>query len=389
FESVTKEHQYFKSPLSSFDRNWHKVTGLLLLIVGIAVLSSYSSYEEMITNRFFNVPAFTVATGVFILLAAVLGFYGAISQSFYVIAAYVILLLVVLVFEIAIVIAAFSLKNDAPTVIRATMLESLQLYSTRLDIAKLWDDLQMAPDPCELLLHGLRNHLPLRVWNPKRARLGLRRRIRRITGIIILSVGISVQSAYNNYHEFLSERFFSLPAFCIATGIIIFLIACFGFYGALRENYMMTMAFAGAMVVMFIFQLSACIAGYALRGNTIALVQKQLSETMDLYGPDKNYEVTKLWDEFLCCGVTNASDWLPHLNTQDSDGLPVTCCPSIVGAVSVFNCTVTTAYSPGCADAFGSWTRSHAGTIGVAGVFLVLMQVCATALVEILSGELF
>lgn len=41
----------------------------------------------MITNRFFNIPAFTVSTGVLICLVAVLGFYGALSQSFYVIAA--------------------------------------------------------------------------------------------------------------------------------------------------------------------------------------------------------------------------------------------------------------------------------------------------------------
>lgn len=51
------------------------------------------------------------------------------------------------------------------------------------------------------------------------------------------------------------------------------------------------------MVLIFIFQLSACIAGYALRGNTVALVQKQLTSTMVLYGPDKSIEITKLWDQ--------------------------------------------------------------------------------------------
>ncbi|XP_026329177.1 CD63 antigen-like [Hyposmocoma kahamanoa] len=117
-----------------------------------------------------------------------------------------------------------------------------------------------------------------------------------ITGIIIISVGSSVQSAYNEYHPFLTQRFFSLPAFCIATGVIIFLIAAIGFYGAFMENYMVNMAFAGAMMLIFVFQLSACIAGYALKGKTIALVTHQLNETMDLYGIGKNYEITKLWD---------------------------------------------------------------------------------------------
>ncbi|KAJ0180322.1 hypothetical protein K1T71_003726 [Dendrolimus kikuchii] len=200
-----------------------------------------------------------------------------------------------------------------------------------------------------------------------------------ITGIIILAVGSSVQSAYNGYHEFLSERFFSLPAFCIATGIIIFLISFFGFYGAFMENYFMNMAFAGAMVLIFVFQLSACIAGYSLRGNTVALVQQQLRSTMELYGT--SFEVTKLWDEvqedFSCCGVTNASDWLPPLGTVESQGLPVSCCSHIYGTIAVFNCTTVQAYTVGCADAFGEWVQGHAAAIGITGIFLIIMQALA------------
>ncbi|PZC81540.1 CD63 antigen [Helicoverpa armigera] len=204
-----------------------------------------------------------------------------------------------------------------------------------------------------------------------------------ITGIIILSVGGSVQSAYNGYHPFLSDRFFSLPAFCIATGVIIFLISFFGFYGAFMENYIMNMTFAGAMILMFIFQLSACIAGYALKGNTVALVHQQLTLTMDLYGPNKSIEVTKLWDQvqedFECCGVVNASNWLIPLNTQESKGLPVSCCSHVYGTVATFNCTIDKAYTVGCAESFGNWVQSHAAGIGVAGIFLVLMQGLAVA----------
>ncbi|CAH2074532.1 unnamed protein product, partial [Iphiclides podalirius] len=204
-----------------------------------------------------------------------------------------------------------------------------------------------------------------------------------ITGIVILSVGSSVQSAYNGYHEFLSERFFSLPAFCIATGVIIFIIASFGFYGAYMENYYMNMAFAGSMILMFVFQLSACIAGYALKGNAVALVQQSLLSTMDLYGPDKNFEVTKLWDEvqqdFSCCGVVNSSDWLGPLGTTESQGVPVSCCSHVYGAVQIFTCNTTVAYSTGCSEAFGSWVQSHAAAIGLTGVFMVLMQALAVA----------
>ncbi|KAI5634666.1 tetraspanin family domain-containing protein [Phthorimaea operculella] len=204
-----------------------------------------------------------------------------------------------------------------------------------------------------------------------------------ITGIIILAVGSSVQKAYNGYYHFLSERFFSLPAFCIATGIIIFLIALAGFYGAYTENYYMNMAFAGAMVVMFIFQLSACIAGYALKSNTVALIQQKLTETMVTYGtgPGGSLEVTKLWDEvqeeFECCGVNNASDWLAPLDTTLTGGVPLSCCKVPAGTTGQFTCNTTVAMGTGCATAFGDWARSHAGSIGAAGVFLVLVQALA------------
>ncbi|CAH3890276.1 CD63 antigen-like [Pieris brassicae] len=200
-----------------------------------------------------------------------------------------------------------------------------------------------------------------------------------ITGIIVLAVGSSVQSAYNGYHQFLSERFFSLPAFCVATGVIVFLVAFAGFYGAFMENYYMIMAFAGAMVLMFVFQLSACIAGYVLKGSTVALVQQQLLNTMDVYG--SNLEVTKLWDEvqedFTCCGVLNSSDWLPHLHTEESFGLPISCCDHVYGTIQTFNCNTTLAYTTGCSEAFGNWVKSHAASIGVAGIVLVFMQALA------------
>lgn len=51
------------------------------------------------------------------------------------------------------------------------------------------------------------------------------------------------------------------------------------------------------MIILLVFQVSSCIAGFVLRSNTVALVQQQLTSTMDIYGINKNFEVTKLWDE--------------------------------------------------------------------------------------------
>ncbi|KAL0841816.1 hypothetical protein ABMA28_014061 [Loxostege sticticalis] len=124
------------------------LTGLLLLSVGIAVLVVYQEYDEFITQQFFTIPRFVIATGVIIILTAVLGFYGAYSEEFYFIAAYVILTLIVLIFELAIVITSFGLRNGASTEIRSTMTASRQQYEVRREVAVLWDNLQMGYECC-------------------------------------------------------------------------------------------------------------------------------------------------------------------------------------------------------------------------------------------------
>ncbi|XP_075970050.1 leukocyte surface antigen CD53-like [Anticarsia gemmatalis] len=124
------------------------LTGLLLLLVGIAVLVKYTAYDELITNRFTNLAGFVIATGIIILLGTVLGFYGAISQQFYFIIGYVILMLVVLVFEVAIVIVAFALSNSAESDIGRSMAQSRLQYGSRVEITQIWDDLQMGFQCC-------------------------------------------------------------------------------------------------------------------------------------------------------------------------------------------------------------------------------------------------
>lgn len=54
---------------------------------------------------------------------------------------YVIVLLVILVFETAITIVAFALNADSVNEITTTMAESLQRYGSQREISQLWDNL--------------------------------------------------------------------------------------------------------------------------------------------------------------------------------------------------------------------------------------------------------
>ncbi|OWR47200.1 hypothetical protein KGM_200167 [Danaus plexippus plexippus] len=124
------------------------LTGVLLLILGVATLLTFNNYSLLVTYTFFTLSNFVIATGVIILFVAALGYYGAVSEQFLFIVGYVVLLFVILVFEIAITTLGFNLQNDASRIIRRPMTQTLQLYGNRSEINITWDNLQSGFQCC-------------------------------------------------------------------------------------------------------------------------------------------------------------------------------------------------------------------------------------------------
>nr|CAH7713088.1 unnamed protein product [Callosobruchus chinensis] len=161
-----------------------------------------------------------------------------------------------------------------------------------------------------------------------------------ITGIILIGVGAKVKSNYSTYDNALDAKYFSLPNLLIATGVIIFLISFLGCYGAMKENWIMLMAFSVLLGVIFIFEFSAGIAGYVLRDKTSAYLEAELTETMQHYDNDTTTAI--MWDtiqeEFECCGVKNFTDWENRTFGPGNKSLPISCCPMKQGVIGVFYC---------------------------------------------------
>jgi len=197
-----------------------------------------------------------------------------------------------------------------------------------------------------------------------------------ITGIIILSIGATVQGIYHGYAHFLSDQFFSVPALLIAIGALIFFIAFFGCCGAIKENYCMVMTFAVLLGLIFILEFAAGISGYVLRNNTNELLTNTLTGTMQQYNKTNFDYITALWDEvqkdFSCCGAKKYDEWYPILNGL----LPMSCCSFGPGAIGSMSCTneTLTLFTTGCAPAFGEFIRAHAVSLGAAGLSIALFQ---------------
>ncbi|XP_070497135.1 CD63 antigen [Chironomus tepperi] len=196
-----------------------------------------------------------------------------------------------------------------------------------------------------------------------------------ITGIIILSVGLTVQGIYHGYSEFLSSQFLSLPVFLIVIGSIIFFVAFFGCYGAWRSNYCMILTFCGLLTIIFILELAAGITGYILKNSTSSLITDTLQPTMKDYINNEKPHISVAWDDiqsrFGCCGLQNYQDWVTEIK-----GIPLSCCEIPHGILNSFTCSneTTTLHEIGCVASFGSFVQEHARSLALAGIILAIVQ---------------
>ncbi|XP_059616980.1 CD63 antigen [Phlebotomus argentipes] len=203
-----------------------------------------------------------------------------------------------------------------------------------------------------------------------------------ITGIILLSIGLAVQGAFFSYEHLLEDRFFAIPAFLIAIGIIIFIIAFFGCYGAIRENYCMVLTFSILLVLVFILELAAGISGYVLRNETEALLERSLRDSMQDFVNNNPAATgtTGLWDaiqqKYECCGVHNSTDWTQVANNTEKKLLPMSCCEIPQGQMGPFECTDARLgdRAQGCLSGFSSYIMAHAVSLGAAGIAICIIQ---------------
>jgi len=200
-----------------------------------------------------------------------------------------------------------------------------------------------------------------------------------ITGIVILSVGLTVQGIYHGYTDFLDSQFFTLPVFLIVIGSIIFVIAFFGCFGAMKENYCMIITFCGLLTVVFVLELSAGITGYILKNSTYSLITSALKPTMPQY--TNNSQIAIGWDNiqetYKCCGLNSDDSRHGHQDWMDAvNGIPLSCCDIPHGHLDMFVCNSTqeTLHQSGCVQAFGDFIKSHALSLALVGVILAAIQ---------------
>ncbi|KAK5645240.1 hypothetical protein RI129_006540 [Pyrocoelia pectoralis] len=202
-----------------------------------------------------------------------------------------------------------------------------------------------------------------------------------ITGIVICSLGVSIKAYFTSYDFILEDQYFSVPNLLIAIGAIIFIIAFYGCYGAIRESFCSIALFSVLLILIFILEFAAGISGYILRNQTYDFLLEKLNVTLHNYVPNStNNSNTNFWDEiqkdFKCCGINNFEDWYSNTNVTTNASLPVSCCAPQIGLIGQSFCdsSTQTLFRNGCVTEFGKFVEDHALSIASGGLALAFIQ---------------
>jgi len=72
--------------------------------------------------------------------------------------------------------------------------------------------------------------------------------IRQVAGLVLIGVGVVVQTAYNDYFAFFGGQLNSAAIFLVIIGVIVFVVGFFGCCGAYKENHCMIITVGGSTI---------------------------------------------------------------------------------------------------------------------------------------------
>ncbi|ESP00260.1 hypothetical protein LOTGIDRAFT_238638 [Lottia gigantea] len=238
-----------------------------------------------------------------------------------------------------------------------------------------------------------------------------------VFGAICLGIGIWVKvdqsslmyitrAATNNKSINIPSLIESAAYLLIGGGAIIFVIAFFGFFGAIKKIKCFLFLYAIFILVILCLEVSAAILAIVFKSTFDMYAKKYLTKALtDQYvGPYIATDSLSLaFDyaqvKFKCCGIHNSSDYSTFSTwnttwTQSSTGtqgtaiIPFTCCISsspdsyptemntFINGMADDNCPVSqaSAYTDGCYDALWTFFKTYLYvTLGI-GITVAVLE---------------
>ncbi|EGI68525.1 CD63 antigen [Acromyrmex echinatior] len=154
-----------------------------------------------------------------------------------------------------------------------------------------------------------------------------------ISGIGIIVAGAWVLADVGEFDHFMENRIMAPPIVLIVAGSIVFAIAFLGCYGAIKEHYNMLIAFAVALLIIFVIELAVGIAAAVFKNDFSMAMKNTLKESMKNYTESDKQAWNNIQKKLQCCGVDGPRDWI----------IPSSCCDETLSI-----CQIVTANTEGC-----------------------------------------
>ncbi|CAH0556031.1 unnamed protein product [Brassicogethes aeneus] len=124
------------------------ISGIGLIVAGSLVLSDVGEYSHFMESKILAPPVVLIVTGCIVFLVASLGCYGAIRESYQMLMAFALCLLIIFIMELAVGIAAAVYKSQFHSGVKELMNKSMENYEISKPDRIAWDNLQSKLQCC-------------------------------------------------------------------------------------------------------------------------------------------------------------------------------------------------------------------------------------------------
>jgi len=212
-----------------------------------------------------------------------------------------------------------------------------------------------------------------------------------LSGLVLIIIGAIAKTNNFNLQHYVGSGANGAPILLIVVGCIITVLGFFGCFGAIRENFCMLITFSALLGLIFICELAAGIASYALHDKVEAYIitgMKNEIKNKNSTGIETETTLEKLQRQFHCCGISNFTDWKDSPFYGSRNRVPETCCRPITTNHTKCITEVDwsgkkpdeTIWSHGCQMQFFHKIQKNVAMIAGVGVGIAFLQALGIAL---------
>ncbi|XP_063231945.1 tetraspanin-9 [Bacillus rossius redtenbacheri] len=203
-----------------------------------------------------------------------------------------------------------------------------------------------------------------------------------LAGCGVLGLGVWLRLAYSGYAALLPQyRLLSADSLCLASGVVMFVVAFFGCCGAWFQSRCMLITYFSLVIFMFVAEFLLATLAFVFRENLGHLLRQELRAGIELhYDPGRDPAFAAVWthihDEFHCCGVTGYEDWYDIKAWPGEKIVPDSCClPKIANHTDCGRSRDPDMwFAKGCAEQVQMWFVERLHIVGVVGLVVAFIQ---------------